>query len=105
MDDDTLNDFERQRVLAALREVDDPEIGENIVDLGLVGRIDVLPWQVNVSLVPTSATCPMTDLLVEHATDAVQRLYPGTEICVEIDWDAHWTPQRMSAPLREAFGW
>jgi metal-sulfur cluster biosynthetic enzyme len=99
------SDLEQQRIVAALRDVHDPEIGENIVDLGLVERIDVRPWQVLVTLVPTSATCPLADVLVEQATQAVQMLYPATEVCVEIDWNAQWTPQRMSEPLRQAFGW
>lgn len=62
-----------EQVRAALGEVLDPEIGESIVDLGLVERIEVRAGRVEVLLVPTSATCPMAELLVEDATAAVQR--------------------------------
>jgi metal-sulfur cluster biosynthetic enzyme len=100
-----LQDTEHQRILAALHEVLDPEVGESIVDLGLVERIELQPSQVNVTLVPTSATCPMTDAIVEQAIAAVQQLYPASEVNVDIDWNAQWTPQRMSETLRRAFGW
>lgn len=94
------------QVRDALREVLDPEIGESIVDLGLVERIEIRPDRAEVLLVPTSATCPMADLLVEDATLAVQRALPGGfAVQVRIDADLRWTPARMDPLLRQHFGW
>ncbi len=93
-------------VMAALANVDDPEMGENLVDLGVIGRVLVEGERVSVSLIPTSATCPMADLMVEDALSAVQRVCPpGTEVVVAMDWDIEWTPERMAPELRERFGW
>lgn len=97
---------DHQRYLAALSQVADPEIGENIVELGLVERIESLPGRLCVTLVPTSLMCPMADVLVEQAGEALRAMVPATtEVEVDIDWDAQWTPQRMSPALRERLGW
>ena len=94
------------RVRAALRAVLDPEIGESIVDLGLVERIEIRPAAVEVLLVSTSATCPMADLLVEDATLAVQQVLPdGLVAQVRLHSALRWTPARMDPQLRRHFGW
>lgn len=95
-----------EQVRAALHEVLDPEIGESIVDLGLVERIEVRPAAVEVVLLPTSATCPMAGLLLDDATLAVQRALPGgIAVQARLDDMLSWTPQRMSPALRQRFGW
>ena len=99
-------DAVRAAVMAALANVDDPEMGENLVDLGVVGRIEIGHGRVCVRLIPTSATCPMADLMVDDALSAVRRVCPpGTEVVVDMDWDIEWTPERMAPELRERFGW
>lgn len=90
----------------ALHEVPDPELGESIVDLGLVQGIKIEPGRVHVVLIPTSATCPMSEVLLEDATQAVRRVCPAaTEVSVELDWDSAWAPDRMSPALKSRFGW
>lgn len=93
-------------VMAALATVEDPEMGENLVDLGVVGQVLVEVGRVSVSLIPTSATCPMADVMVDDALTAVQRACPGgTDVDVHMDWDTEWSPERLSPELRERFGW
>ena len=93
-------------VMAALASVDDPEMGENLVDLGVVGEVLVDDGRVRVSLIPTSATCPMADVMVDDACQAVQRACPGdTAVDVHMDWDTEWSPERLAPALRERFGW
>ncbi len=93
-------------VMAALATVEDPEMGENLVDLGVVGQVLVEGERVSVSLIPTSATCPMADVMVDDALTAVQRACPpGTEVDVHMDWDTEWSPERLAPELRERFGW
>lgn len=90
----------------ALRAVRDPEIGESIVDLGLVERIELAPRRVSVTLVPTSATCPMADVLIDDTRNALVQACPaGTQIEVDLDWTLQWTPERLSPALRIRFGW
>ena len=90
----------------ALQEVTDPELGESIVDLGLVQRIGIEPGRVHVVLIPTSATCPMSAVLLEDASAAVRKACPaGTVVDVELDWDTPWEPHRLSPEMKDRFGW
>jgi metal-sulfur cluster biosynthetic enzyme len=90
----------------ALRQVQDPEAGMNIVDLGLVYGIEVNDGAVRVDLTMTSAACPMADLIVDEVSAAVASVVPpATSVDVTLVWDPPWTPDRMSDLAREQFGW
>jgi metal-sulfur cluster biosynthetic enzyme len=90
----------------ALRQVDDPEAGMNIVDLGLVYAIDIGASGIGVDVTMTTAACPMADIIVERVRDAVAAVAPAaTPIDVRLVWDPPWTPERMSGLAREHFGW
>src|SRR5680860_112999 len=95
-----------EQVRAALCSVDDPEVGMNIVDLGLVYRIDILPDLVRVELTMTTPACPMGDLIIDNARRAVGAVSPP-DLAVEVVlvWDPPWTPDRMSESARQTFGW
>ncbi len=98
----------RTRIMAALRQVADPEIGENIVDLGLIQRLELSlqPPLAALVLLPTSATCPMADQIMDEAGCAIEaQCPPDWRVEVEMDWDGQWTPERMAPALRVRFGW
>jgi len=77
-----------EAVREALRQVEDPEAGMNIVDLGLVYLIEVEPAAVHVDMTMTTAACPMTDMIVDQARDVVAALVPeGTTVDVRLVWD------------------
>lgn len=95
-----------EAVREALRSVDDPEVGINIVDLGLVYRVDVAADRVRVEMTMTSPACPMGDLITDNARRAVGALLPeGTALDVELVWEPFWTPDMMSESARQTFGW
>lgn len=95
-----------ERVREALCSVDDPEVGMNIVDLGLVYRIDITPELVRVELTMTTPACPMGDLITENAHRAVSAALPeGVAVEVVLVWEPPWTPDRMSESARQTFGW
>jgi metal-sulfur cluster biosynthetic enzyme len=95
-----------ESVREALRQVDDPEAGMNIVELGLVYGIEVGADAVLIDLTMTTAACPMADMIVEQARDAVTAIMPpGTRVDVRLVWDPPWTPDKMSGIAREHFGW
>lgn len=97
-DDDLVRD--------ALRQVDDPEAGMNIVDLGLVYGIEITPQAVSVTLTMTTAACPMAEMIIDQARDAVVAALPaGTAVDLHLVWEPPWTPAMMSDFARERFGW
>jgi metal-sulfur cluster biosynthetic enzyme len=54
----------------------------------------------------TTAACPMADLIVDRARDAIRAIAPAdAEVDVQLVWDPPWTPDKMSGIAREHFGW
>ena len=93
-------------VREALRSVEDPEAGMNIVDLGLVYAIVAQPGRVLVEMTMTSPACPVGPYLVDEAAAALRMLAAeGTEVRVDLVWEPPWTPERMSPQARSRFGW
>lgn len=105
MNSDETFDAERRRALDALGRVSDPEIGESIVELGLVERLEITPARIALALVLTSPTCPMGDAIADDAFQALQEAFPGREVTVEEADGVQWDPSRLSASARERLGW
>ncbi|MBU6484063.1 MAG: metal-sulfur cluster assembly factor [Betaproteobacteria bacterium] len=98
--------FDDDAVREALRGVDDPEAGMNIVDLGLVYGIDVTADVVHVDMTMTTAACPMAEMITDQARAVIAAIAPeGTTVDVRLVWDPPWTPDKMTGVAREHFGW
>ncbi len=95
-----------QEALAALGTVLDPEVGIDIVNLGLIAELVITPTQVNVSMIMTSAACPMHGHLVKQA-EAALTAAAGADVVVEVEVvrEPVWTPERMSDDARQKMGW
>ena len=91
--------------IPALREVVDPEVGVNIVDLGLVYRAEWTPDGINILMTMTSPSCPMAEMLVADVRTALHRQFPDAAATVEISRDPPWTPARMTEAGRRQLGW
>ena len=101
-----MNTLDDERVREALREVEDPEAGMNIVDLGLVYGIEVSDTAVRIEMTMTTAACPMADMITEQARSVVAGIAaPGIAVEVQLVWDPPWTPDKMTGIAREHFGW
>ena len=94
-----LND---ELVYAALREVIDPEIGCNIVDLGLVYDVSIRGDTVLVRMTLTTPGCPMSESLAWGVKQAVLSLPPVIEAEVELVWDPPWNAAMMTDVGRAA---
>ena len=93
-------------VREALREVEDPEAGMNIVDLGLVYMVEVGENSVHVEMTMTTAACPMADMIIDQARRMITAITPPeTAIDVELVWDPPWSPDKMTGIARDHFGW
>mgnify|MGYP003433305659 CR=1 FL=1 len=93
-------------VRAALRGVVDPEVGLNVVDLGLVYGIEIAPGRVRVAMTMTTPACPMGGMISQDAREAILDIVPeGAEVVVDLVWDPPWSPERMSEHARGRFGW
>lgn len=98
-------------VRAALKNVYDPEIGLNIVDLGLVYNVDVADegQTVNIDMTLTTPACPAGPLILDNAQKEVAALkdvYPALEdINIKLVWTPFWNPAMMSEDAREELGY
>ncbi len=89
----------------ALRQVLDPEIGVNIVDLGLVYRIEVDGACVRIAMTMTSPACPLADYLKELVTSAIRdRLPDVAQVDIVVEWEPPWDPDMMSDEARRQLG-
>lgn len=95
----------RERITAALREVIDPELGIDVVDLGLVYGVDIDGADVRVQLTMTTPACPLGDHIVNDAEARIEAVEGVASVSVELVWEPPWTPDLMSDAAREALGW
>ena len=94
----------RDEVIEALRQVEDPELGMDIVDLGLLYDVEVEGPRVKVTHSLTSMGCPVGPLIQEDINRVTSEL-PGVEdVNVELTWDPPWTPDKMSDDAKFILG-
>jgi metal-sulfur cluster biosynthetic enzyme len=93
-----------EMILESLREVIDPEIGCNIVDLGLVYSIVIDGGKVAVCMTLTTQGCPMHESICWGVKEALLNLDGVEEVEVELVWDPPWHPTMMTEVGRAATG-
>jgi metal-sulfur cluster biosynthetic enzyme len=101
-------------VLTALRDVYDPELPVNIVDLGLVYRVAVAPdpdapgmvprQKVEIDITMTSKGCPAHERIIEHVQNRLAGLREISTAAVNLVWEPAWGPQRISPAARKQLG-
>jgi metal-sulfur cluster biosynthetic enzyme len=92
-------------VRKALRAVKDPELGINIIDLGLVYDVTVVePGDVHVRMTLTSPGCPAGPEILEDARLVVQQIEGVNSATIELVWEPYWTPDRMDPRVRAFLG-
>jgi len=88
-------------VADAVRTVIDPELGINLVDLGLVYQIVTAPDRVRIVLTMTSPACPLSEYIKELVNEAVHATVTDAgEVEVSIVLEPPWSPEMMSAEAR-----
>ncbi len=103
MNDDIPVELSPALVRRALHQLIDPEVGVNIVDLGMLADVEVSEvGHVTVSILPTSPGCPMHDVLADGTRAIVAALAGVTAVEVVFVYTPPWTPERITAAGREA---
>lgn len=93
-----------QDIREALMDVIDPELGFNIVDLGLIYGITVDGGKVDVVMTMTTPGCPATHYLQEGTRQRALAVPGVTEVNVTVVWSPPWTPDLMSDRAKQFFG-
>jgi len=91
-------------LLDLLRTVIDPELGINIVDLGLVYVADRKGNGIYIALTMTTPACPLGEMMIQEIKGVLEKHFPGTPIQVDLVWDPPWSPERMTEASRRQLG-
>jgi metal-sulfur cluster biosynthetic enzyme len=95
-----------EQVREALKQVIDPEIGVNVVDLGLVYSTSVAAGDVRIAMTMTSPACPLGESIAAEAERVVSDRVPGVRsVTVELVWEPAWQPSMMSDAAKARLGW
>ena len=101
-------------VFAALRDCYDPELPVNIVDLGLIYKVELSPdpnskrafprQHVEVEMTMTSPGCPSHATIMEQVRNRLAGIPEISAAVVKLVWEPAWTPHRISQQAREQLG-
>ncbi|HET9490674.1 MAG TPA: metal-sulfur cluster assembly factor [Methylomirabilota bacterium] len=95
----------REAILESLKEVYDPEIPVDIVNLGLVYDVAADGGRVTVTMTMTSPGCPVGDFLAQEVERVIRALGDVETVRVQLVWDPPWSPEKMSVQGRKILGW
>jgi metal-sulfur cluster biosynthetic enzyme len=94
----------KEEIVEALRQVEDPELGMDIVELGLMYDIEVEGPKVHVTYTLTSMGCPVGPMIQEQIEEFAAQV-PGVEqVEAELTWSPPWSPEKMSEDAKFILG-
>jgi metal-sulfur cluster biosynthetic enzyme len=94
----------REDVFEALKVVEDPELGMDIVELGLVYDVEVDGPKVHVTYSLTSMGCPVGPLIEQQIAETVSEMPGVEEVEPELTWSPPWSPEKMSEDAKFILG-
>ncbi len=95
----------KENVLDALRLVIDPELGINLVDLGLIYDVMIDEQNIYVKMTLTTPGCPLHESMSAAVEHRLHQLDATKKVFVQLVWQPQWTPASMSENARRQLGW
>jgi phenylacetate-CoA oxygenase PaaJ subunit len=89
-----------ERLLQALRDVEDPELPVSVVDMGLIVDLRCSGSRVEVAITFTAMGCPAMDMIMDDVRERLLREPGVDEVDIEVVWDPIWTKERLSDDAR-----
>lgn len=91
----------REEILQALKTCHDPELGIDIVSLGLIYGITIQPQQITVTMTLTTPGCPLVPYFHEEIVKKVRAVSGVTTVSIDLTFDPPWDPSKMSELARQ----
>ena len=97
--------LDKELILETLKQVYDPEIPVDIVNLGLVYEVQVEGGKVSVKMTTTAPGCPVANYIANHAQRVIKKLEGVEEVHVEMVYDPPWSVDMASEEGKRILGW
>jgi metal-sulfur cluster biosynthetic enzyme len=94
----------KEEVVDALRVVEDPELGMDIVELGLLYDAEIEGPRVHVTFTLTSMGCPVGPLIEQQIRETVESMEGVQDVDTELTWEPPWSPEKMSDDAKFILG-
>ena len=91
-------------IINKLRECIDPELGVNIIDLGLIYSVNIEGPRVTVLMTLTTPGCPLDSYFVSDITARLKTLKGISDVSVELTFEPPWSPSKMSEESKDLLG-
>ena len=86
----------KEKVIAEIKKIYDPEIPVNIYDLGLIYNIDITKSDVKVKMTLTTPNCPVAESLPKEVKDSIMEIKEVSKVDLDLVWDPPWDKSMMS---------
>ncbi len=93
-----------EEMVEALKDVFDPELGYNVVDLGLIYDVDMIDTAAAVTMTLTTPGCPASDMIQDGVRQRLEDMEGVDTVAIELVWEPRWSPQAMSPAAKQHFG-
>lgn len=96
----------KDAILEQLKQVIDPELHINIVDLGLIYDVDIVEETGNVDITMTLTTpgCPLSMVFEEWVPAAAKKVEGVKEVKINLVWEPAWSPDKLTDEAKEELG-
>ncbi|MBL7936872.1 MAG: metal-sulfur cluster assembly factor [Bacteroidia bacterium] len=92
-------------ILQFLKEVIDPELEINIIDMGLVYKVDYnAEGEITINLTLSTKNCPMGDVIISGVENCLQRHFPKFEIVINMVWEPQWSRDFLTSAGKKELG-
>ena len=94
----------KEKILEALKKVNDLELGINIVDLGLIYSINIESSHIHILMTLTTPGCPLDSYFVKDITAKLKSIKEVKDVSVEMTFEPPWAPSKMSDESKDLLG-
>jgi metal-sulfur cluster biosynthetic enzyme len=95
----------KDQVLTSLTSVIDPELGINVVDLGLIYEVIIESSKISIDMTLTTPGCPMAGMIAAEVEQRLRETFEGLDVEVSLVWDPPWSLDRMSETAKQQLGY
>lgn len=95
---------DQETLYEALKHIYDPEVGINIVDMGLIYSLDIEENKVDVTMTLTSPACPVGPQILEQVDSSLRTFEGVEEVDIKVVWSPPWSPDMLSEEAKDQLG-